>query len=32
MLVVEKEIAEPYDEALRLDRALRDLKLPLDLL
>lgn len=31
LLVVEPKIAEPYDEALRLDRALRDLKLPLDL-
>ncbi len=31
LLVVEKEIAEPYDEALRLDRAMRDLRLPLDL-
>jgi hypothetical protein len=31
LLVVEEEVAEPYDEALRLDRALRDLRLPLDL-
>jgi len=31
LLIVEKEVAEPYDEALRLDRALRDLMAPLDL-
>jgi predicted nucleotidyltransferase len=31
LLIVEKEVAEPYNEALRLDRALRDLMLPLDL-
>ena len=31
LLIVEKEVTEPYDEALRLDRALRDLMLPLDL-
>lgn len=31
LLIVKKEVAEQYDEALRLDRALRDLMLPLDL-
>ncbi len=31
LLVVEKEVAEQYDEALRLDRALRDFMLPIDL-
>ena len=32
LLVVEKKVPEAYDEALRLDRALRDLMLPIDLL
>jgi predicted nucleotidyltransferase len=32
LLIVEKEVIEQYDEALRLDRALRDLMLPLDLI
>ena len=32
LLVVEKEVTEQYDEALRQDRALRDLMLPIDLL
>ena len=31
LLIVEKEVADPYDEVLRLDRALRDFMLPLDL-
>jgi predicted nucleotidyltransferase len=31
LLVVEKEITEQHDEALRLDRALRDFMLPIDL-
>ena len=31
LLIVEKEVTDQYDEALRLDRALRDLMLPLDL-
>lgn len=32
LLVVEKEVTDKYDEALRLDRALGDLMLPLDLI
>jgi predicted nucleotidyltransferase len=32
LLVVEKEVSDQYDEALRLDRALGDLMLPLDLI
>lgn len=32
LLVVEKEISNQYDEALRLDRALSDLMLPIDLI
>jgi predicted nucleotidyltransferase len=32
LLVVEKEVTEQYDEVLRLDRALRDLMLPIDLI
>ncbi len=32
LLIVKKEVTEQYDEALRLDRALRDFMLPLDLL
>lgn len=32
LLIVEKDVVEQYDEALRLDRALRDLMLPLDLI
>jgi predicted nucleotidyltransferase len=32
LLIVEEEVSEQYDEALRLDRALRDLILPLDLI
>jgi uncharacterized protein len=31
LLVVEKQVAEQYDEALRLDRALRSFRVPLDL-
>lgn len=31
LLIVEREVTEQYNEALRLDRALRDLMLPLDL-
>ena len=31
LLVVEKKVTEQYDEALRLDRALRDFRLPIDL-
>jgi predicted nucleotidyltransferase len=32
LLVIEKEVVDQYDEALRLDRALGDLMLPLDLI
>ncbi len=32
LLVVEKEVTEQYDEALRLDRALGDFRLPIDLI
>ena len=32
LLVVEKEVVEQFDETLRLDRALRDLMLPIDLI
>jgi predicted nucleotidyltransferase len=31
LLVVEKKVSEQYDETLRLDRALRDFRLPIDL-
>jgi predicted nucleotidyltransferase len=31
LLVIEQEVKEEFDEALRLDRALRDLMLPIDL-
>lgn len=31
LLIIEKEVIAPYEEALRLDRALRDLMLPIDL-
>jgi len=31
LLIIEEEVYEQHDEALRLDRALRDMILPLDL-
>jgi predicted nucleotidyltransferase len=32
LLIVEEEVTKPQDEALRLDRALSDLMLPIDLI